>query len=96
MTSIFAHLFLFESVSILFKDDHSNTLYSINLSDSKGTKLNEKNVIKFPMTLVLSGKAAYSNKIIVGKNGEKEKYYSSEIDNLHNVNKVNNIMIGPI
>jgi hypothetical protein len=96
MTSIFVHLFGFESVGILFKDEHSNTLYSINLTDPKDTKLNEENVIRFPVTLGLSGKAAYSKKIIVGKNGEKEKYYSSEIDNIHNVSKVNNIMIGPI
>ena len=52
--------------------------------------------MRFPITMGLSGKAAFKKQIIIAKSGDKEKYYSSEIDNLHNVHKIDNMILGPI
>lgn len=44
----------------------------------------------------LSGKAVQRNKIIIALEGEKQKYYSSEIDNLYNIGRIENMILGPI
>lgn len=48
------------------------------------------------MSMGLSGKAASKNKIIIALGGEKEKYFSSEIDNLYSLPKIENMIFGPI
>jgi hypothetical protein len=88
-------LFGYEKAGILFKDDNSNTLYSINCDDYSNVKLLDENIVKFPTSLGLSGKAATKKKIIINQNGDKDPYYASEIDNFLGIYKIENMMIAP-
>ena len=58
--------------------------------------LNEDNIVKFPSNIGLTGSAIKSKEIIVAKKGYKDKRFAAEVDNYININKVDNILIGPM
>ena len=59
-------------------------------------KIYEENLIRFPMTVGLTGHALHKRKIIISNVGDRDGKFSSEVDNFTNVFKIHNIMIGPI
>ena len=55
---MFPRLYGYERVGILFKDDIQNCFYMINSDDYENQKILEENVVRFPMTIGLTGIAA--------------------------------------
>ena len=97
MSMIFPSLFNYEQVGILFYDEKHNNFYAINTDDSNQVKVYEENIIRFPITIGLTGKAAQKRKIIINNLGDKDNLnYSSEIDNFINVGRIRNMMVGPM
>ena len=52
-------------------------------------------MVRFPLTIGLTGKAATKKKTIISQAGEFDPSFSSEVDNFISVFKVENIMLVP-
>ncbi len=97
MTMIFPMLFQFQQVGVLLRDETRNDLYALHIEDPDNPRISEEHIIRFPMTMGLTGRALDKRHIIVSQIGEKDtQRYSAEIDNFMNCAHVKNIMIGPI
>mmetsp|Transcript_12143 Transcript_12143/g.11994 ORF Transcript_12143/g.11994 Transcript_12143/m.11994 type:complete len:177 (-) Transcript_12143:44-574(-) len=58
--------------------------------------LNEENIVRFPINIGLSGKTYMKGKVMVVAQGEMQNYYSSDIDNLHSIPRIHNMLLFPI
>eukprot|EP00347_Sterkiella_histriomuscorum_P021117 403335187 len=100
MEKIFPKLFNYEYVGVLFRDEKHNDLYALRIQDPDSFKVYDDNMIRFPITLGITGKALQKRKIIVTNDMSDQAVakssYSTEIDNFLNLQKIRNIMIGPI
>jgi len=55
-----------------------------------------ENIIKFPVEVGLSGKAASKKEVVKNKQGESDPLFSSEVDNIYGMGKIENMLIGPM
>lgn len=95
MQTIFPKIFGYEKAGILFKDDNTQTLYTINCEDYSQIKLFEDNIVRYPMNMGLSGKAVQKKKVLITHSGEKDANFASEIDNFLSIYKIQNMLIAP-
>jgi hypothetical protein len=89
-------MFGFEKAGILFKDDINNVFYSIHSEDYNSGQILEENIVRYPMSIGISGKSAMKEKIMISAKGEHEFGFSSDIDNFLNISKIDNFIIGPM
>jgi hypothetical protein len=58
--------------------------------------MHEDNIVRYPSNIGLTGTAINSKIVISATLGSKDKRFAPEVDNYLNVNKVSNILIGPM
>ena len=89
--------FGFDEVGILFYEKTSDSLYRLEAGgpDLRKVTLSTENVVRLPYNIGLTGQAIKTGHALIFNKGDTEPGYTPDIDNLHNIQGVKNILICP-
>ena len=80
----------------MFYDHVMSSLYSIRCNDYRSTHISDEHIMRFPPNMGLTGEAIANKGPVISELGEEDVRYSFEVDNIHQILDVNNILILPL